>query len=163
MADNSKLGKERYRFIAIALVAFIGAAIQLFFIPERLPQLPKTFAEQAYTTAREQDVSMPLSALTGGKWQQAKLVYPGDDISAICKTLGNANDEGRTACETIFAKPPRELVLLGMLNGKLARMEQVPANLVDLQGCGRQLDASQIIRLSRNRQSLMAELHCKGE
>lgn len=162
MADNSKLGKERYRFIAIAVVALIGAAIQLFFIPERMPSLPQTFAEQAYSAARATEVVLPLAQLTGGKWQQARLVYPGDDIALICKDLGNDGGEGRKACETLFAQPPREVVLLGSVAGKLTRIERIPANLLDLQGCTRELDAKQSVRLVRSSSSLMAQLHCKA-
>ncbi|QNM96428.1 hypothetical protein [Chitinimonas koreensis] len=158
MAADSAPGRERRRFALLIGVGLLLAAIQFFVLPSkgRTPSLPRGLAEEAYASARETPVEVAIGQLNGGRWEHAQIVYPGDDAAALCPPLA----EGRAACEAALAPPLKQPVLLGFKAGRLSHIEQVPANLLQLAGCRRELLSAQKARLLREGGSQPAQLGC---
>lgn len=158
MAADSAPGRERRRFALLIGIGVVLASLQFFVLPSqgRTPSLPRGLAEEAYASARTAPAEISIGQLNGGRWDRAQVVYPGDDAAAVCPPLA----EGRAACEAALAPPLKQPVLLGFKAGRLSHIEQVPANLLQLAGCKRELQAAQKASLLREGGSQPAQLAC---
>lgn len=149
--------REGRRFAILIALGLVFAALQTWFMPSgRTPSLARNTAEQAFALARDTPQQLRFADLNDGKWQTARLYAPGADLMAAC----NALREGQEDCRTALARPPKEVILLGFAEGKLTRIEQLPGNLVVLEGCQQSLLAQQSIALVRSASSNSATIRC---
>ncbi|MGQ5523500.1 hypothetical protein ACUHMQ_09580 [Chitinimonas sp. PSY-7] len=148
---------EKRRFIVLIVLGLAFAVLQTWFMPTgRSPSLARTTAEQAFALAHETPQQVTFSQLNDGKWQTARLYQPDEDLMAACASL----KEGQEDCRTALTKPPKEVILLGLTEGKLTRIEQLPANLLALSSCGNELRNEQKVTLTRDAGSNRAHLNC---
>lgn len=160
MAADSRATPKRegHRFAILIALGLVFAALQTWFMPSgRTPSLARNTAEQAFALARDTPQQLRFADLNDGKWQTARLYAPGADLMAAC----NALSAGQEDCRTALAKPPKEVILLGFTEGKLTRIEQLPATLLIISGCKNQISANQVVTIFRKINSSPANLVCE--